>query len=234
MTAPLRIALEHKVVSDRRKRGARANPSAKPFQPASSVLCLSSPADFVQALMFMNEFGRQGSLVKRRELRPISFFLGRTGGFELLLLLLNAAYQKPAAGRVGGWPFGALLPRINVSERTLRTLLSDLVQAGYVKKFNFQIDHRYIVYCLERHVIAAWNCLFIELRSHIGSVLDSYSPDTLANIDYSLLDFSRPLCEQHLESPVVRHLKSAFTAGARTDRMKAQRYGKFRQVDERV
>jgi len=222
------------VASNRRKREALTSLSVKTRRPASSVLCLSSPADFVQALMFMNEFVRQGSLVKRRELHPISFFLGRAGGFELLLLLLNAAYQKPAAGRVGGWPFGALRPRINVSERTLRTLLSDLVQAGYVKKFNFEIDHRYIVYCLERHVIAAWNRLFVELQSHIGSVLGSYSPDTLANIDYSLLDFSRPLCEQQLDSPVVRHLKSAFTAGARTDRMKAQRYGKFRRSDERV
>jgi len=216
------------VASNRCKHEAPTGPSSKARQHTSSVLCLSSPADFVQALMFMSEFVRQRSAVKRRELRPISFFLARAGGFELLLLLLNAAYQKPAAGRVGGWPFGALRPRINVSERTLRALLNDSVQAGYVRKTSFEIDHRCINYCIEQSVVSAWNHLFIELRSHIGSVLCNHSPDTLANIDYSILDISRPLGEQRLESPVVRHLKSACAVGARTDRMKAQRYGQFR------
>lgn len=115
---------------------------------------------------------------------------------HLLLLLLNAFYQKPRAGRTGGWPFGVLLRRIRVSERTLRALLTEAVQDGLILRERNPKDKRWNVYYLHPDVVASWEALITQLESSISDVSEFFGADALADVDYHNWDPERSARQQ--------------------------------------
>jgi DNA-binding MarR family transcriptional regulator len=127
----------------------------------------------------------------------------------LLLLLLNAAYQKPPVGRLPGWPFGVLQARIKVSERCLRKLLADAIAEGIVERRYGQLDRRRIVYSLTPRILQCWNNIFCALLSTLPDALQNLSQNELADIDYSVWNPERPAREQFPRRAVYLYLKSA-------------------------
>jgi hypothetical protein len=182
--------------------------------PSSRQLTVASAGQFVHCLLFVQEFvGSQKQKQKRdADLTPIAFFLERTGGMHLLLLLLNVAYQKPAFGWARGWPFGVLAARVDISERSLRQLLSDAIDAGVVVRRAGHIDRRRAVYCATPAVLKAWSHLFDKLSGSLQDVFASFESDKLVEVDYRDWDPAVPAQKQTPSRAVLRHLKSAVRA----------------------
>jgi DNA-binding MarR family transcriptional regulator len=150
----------------------------------------------VQCLQFIQEFPETARFKQGADIARVSFFLRKAGGMHLLLLLLNAYYQKPRAGRTGGWPFGVLLRRIRVSERTLRTLLTEAVQDGLILRERNPKDKRWNIYYLHPDVVASWEALITQLESSISDVSEFFGADALADVDYHNWDPERSARQQ--------------------------------------
>lgn len=166
-------------------------------------------SQFVHYLLFIQEFTKASHDKRRPDLAPISFFLHRTGGFHLLLLLLNVAFFKRSAGRTKGWPFGVLAARVDISRRSLRQLLADAIAEGYVERRFGHNDKRRIVYCATPIVLDAWKVLFDNLTRGLGEVFSEFYSDTLVDMDYSLFDPRRPARSQIPPPADSVYLKSA-------------------------
>jgi hypothetical protein len=162
--------------------------------------------------LFLQEFVGTQKQKRNPDLTPIAFFLERTGGLHLLLLLLNVAYQKPAFGWARGWPFGVLAARVAISERSLRQLLSDAIEEGVVVRRPGHIDKRRAVYCATPAVLKAWSTLFDELSGSLRDVFASFNTDALVEIDYRVWDPAIPAQDQIPSRAVLRHLNSAVRA----------------------
>jgi hypothetical protein len=180
--------------------------------PSSRPLTVASAGQFVHCLLFLQEFVGSPGQKRDADLTPIAFFLERTGGLHLLLLLLNVAYQKPAFGWARGWPFGVLAARVAISERSLRQLLSDAIDAGVVVRRPGHIDRRRAVYCATPAVLKAWSHLFDKMSGSLEDVFASFESDMLVEVDYRVWDPSLPAQDQAPSRAVLRHLKSAVRA----------------------
>jgi hypothetical protein len=180
--------------------------------PSSRQLTVASAGEFVHCLLFVQEFVGSHKQKRDSDLAPIAFFLERTGGLHLLLLLLNVAYQKPAFGWARGWPFGVLAARVAISERSLRQLLSDAIDAGVVVRRPGHIDRRRAVYCATPAVLKAWSRLFDRLSGSLRDVFASFESDMLVEVDYRVWDPAVPAQDQAPARAVLRHLKSAVRA----------------------
>lgn len=172
------------------------------------TLTLRTAADLIHTYMFIHGLLRSHEKRNQPELAALKFFLSRSGGAQLLMALLNAAYNKPPAKRSPGWPFGVLQKLVDISERGLRTLLHDAVEEGHVEKRCFDLDKRYAVYCLKPSVVATWDMTFRQMSHCLNDVLDHYSHTELANVDYATWDPLHTALEQKRRSPVAA-LKSA-------------------------
>jgi hypothetical protein len=180
--------------------------------PSSRQLTVASAGQFVHCLLFVQEFVGSHKQKRDSDLTPIAFFLERTGGLHLLLLLLNVAYQKPAFGWARGWPFGVLAARVAISERSLRQLLSDAIDAGVVVRRPGHIDRRRAVYCATPAVLKAWSRLFDKLSGSLQDVFASFESNMLVEMDYRVWDPAVPAQDQAPARSVLRHLKSAVRA----------------------
>jgi hypothetical protein len=126
----------------------------------------------------------QNGARKDGQLKKIDFFLQRASGMHLLLLLLNAHYNKRAAGRLPGWTFGILKSRIRLSERSLRLLIRDGLAKGVLIQICGVRDRRARVYCVAPVVVVAWEALFAQFCNTIPEILGKCSPDKIANLDF--------------------------------------------------
>jgi DNA-binding HxlR family transcriptional regulator len=176
---------------------------------SSRRLRIDSAGQFVHCLLFLQEFVGSHRQKRNPDLTPVAFFLERTGGLHLLLLLLNVAYQKPAFGWARGWPFGVLAARVDISERSLRQLLSDAIEEGVVVRRPGHIDKRRAVYCATPRMIRAWSALFDKLSVSLQDVFASLGSNFLVEIDYRDWDPAVPAQDQAPSRAVLRHLKSA-------------------------
>jgi len=170
---------------------------------------LFSPPRFVHCLLFVLEYAYSADPRWLKHKRHLNLFFSRDGGLHLLLMLLNAYYQKPLAGRRPGWVFRGLRDRIQISERALRMLISDAVQEGLIVQQPSEKDHRRHSYRLTKPVIEAWEALTLALRASLPGALEQLDPGALANIDYRTWDPDAPACDQIDERPPSRrHLRS--------------------------
>jgi hypothetical protein len=79
------------------------------------ILEKTGPVKLIHTLLFVIE-NIQGPLQREDFIAfPLRFFISHKSGLHLLLLLLNAHYNKVPAGRMPGWSFGLLLDKIQVS-----------------------------------------------------------------------------------------------------------------------
>lgn len=177
----------------------------------ASPLIVESAAQFTHCLLFLQEFTKARREKNRQDLAPISFFLHRSGGFHLLLLLLNVAYYKCSVGRTKGWPFGVLAARVEISRRSLRHLLADAIAEGLVERRRGHNNKRRVVYCLTPNVLSAWQILFDSLGQSLASVFSEFSYATLVDVDYSKFDPRRPARSQIPPPADSLYLKSADT-----------------------
>jgi len=145
----------------------------------------TGPVKLIHTLLFVIE-NIQGSRQRDDFITfPLRFFITHKSGLHLLLLLLNAHYNKVPAGRMPGWSFGMLLDRIEVSNRSLRTLLKDAMAEKLIKQLPGRRDKRCKVYMLTDDVIIAWEVLSNNLDGTILNKLTSTDYNGLANINYS-------------------------------------------------
>jgi DNA-binding MarR family transcriptional regulator len=143
------------------------------------------PIKLIHTLLFVIE-NIQGSR-QRKDLitSPLRFFIYHKSGLHLLLLLLNAHYNKTPAGRMPGWSFGMLLDRVEISNRSLRMLLKDAMSEKLIKKIPGRRDKRCKVYMLTKNVIIAWETLSKNLDETILNKITSTDCNDLANMNYS-------------------------------------------------
>jgi len=172
-------------------------------------LIVTSAAQFTHCLLFLQEFTNATKERNRQDLAPISFFLHRSGGFHLLLLLLNVAFHKRSEGRTTGWPFGVLAARVEISRRSLRHLLADAIAEGLVERRRGHNNKRRVVYCATPKVLHAWRMLFDSLNRTLASVFSEFGCDALVDIDYSRFDPRRPARSQIPPAADTLYLKSA-------------------------
>jgi hypothetical protein len=138
----------------------------------------------VHCFLFLLEFSDSPARDWRQHRKALQFFLSRSGGLHVLMMLLNAWYQKPLAGRRPGWVFCGLRARIGISERALRMLIRDAMSEGLVELLPPTIDGRIRSYRLTPRAIEAWEALVRRMESALPDVMHSYGPDALANVDY--------------------------------------------------
>jgi len=152
----------------------------------------------VHALLFMLEFSNSTNPLWQRHKQHLSFFFRRHGGLHLLLMLLNAHFNKPAVGRRPGWVFSGLRHRLGISERGLRMLIRDAMAAGLVEQqpLTNELDKRCRSYRLKPQVVDAWEALISTLNESVGDVLGNFDPGALANADYRRWDPTRPAQDQ--------------------------------------
>jgi DNA-binding MarR family transcriptional regulator len=177
------------VTIPRRDRAVRAS-TVSP-QPAFE-LALSRNSDLIQCLLFVLEFSDTSAKDWQKHKKSLALFFSRGGGLHLLLMLLNAHYNKPATGRRPGWVFSVLQDRIRVSERALRMLLADAVAEGLIVQIPGVRDRRTRTYCLTPPVIAAWEELSAKLGGALPQILATFAPGFLANVDYRVWDPQQP------------------------------------------
>ena len=160
--------------------------------------------------MFLHEFPRANGGKLSPDLQPISFFLSRSGGLHVLLLLVNAAYYKQSPlGQIAGWPFGVLAGRVEISQRSLRKLLADATAEGHVLRRHGQKDQRRNQYCATPKLLAAWASLCDKLAGSMQDVFTSLTSDELADIDYRKFNPGRPISKQIPPPSDTLYLKSA-------------------------
>ena len=150
----------------------------------ANALLIARPEQLVLLLMFMHETIPAGHKVDR-DMKTIEFFLRRAGGMHLLLLLLNAHYNKRAVGRIPGWGFGVLRRRIRISERSLRLLVADALELGLLIHLRGLRDRRVRVYCVAPVLVHAWERLFNRLCKVLPGVVAEWGPAQLADIDFA-------------------------------------------------
>ena len=126
----------------------------------------------------------------REHKRHLSLFFSRHGGLHLLLMLLNAYYNKPAAGRRPGWVFNGLRSRIDISERGLRMLINDAVEERLIElqPIDNEIDRRCRSFRLKPAVIRAWEALTTNMLGSMGEIFEQFDAGALANVDYRKWD----------------------------------------------
>jgi hypothetical protein len=177
----------------RAKRRAVARESADASAPSDQPdVCrtlhvgLNKPQDVVHCLLFIIEYCNSVDPRWQEHKRHLNLFFSRDGGLHLLLMLLNAYYNKPAAGRRPGWVFAGLRDRIKISERGLRMLINDAMAEGLIEQLPIkeEMDRRFRSYRLTLPVIAAWQALMDSLGNSIGDVLGEFDAGALANVDY--------------------------------------------------
>jgi hypothetical protein len=165
---------------------------------SSRPLALARPQDIVHGLLFVLEYSNSHDPRWREHRRHLSLFFSRHGGLHLLLMLLNAYYNKPAAGRRPGWVFNGLHSRIDISERGLRMLINDAVDEGLIElqPIDNENDRRCRSYRLKPGVIRAWEALSGSLLRSMGGVFQQFDAGALANVDYRKWDPARPARDQ--------------------------------------
>jgi hypothetical protein len=165
-----------------------ADPGLAPIGAGGGTVARSGPfidpRQLVHCLMFLLEFSESPSQDWRKHRRALQFFLSRSGGLHLLMMLLNAWYQKPLAGRRPGWVFCGLRARVGISERALRMLIRDAMSEGLVELLPPATDARTRSYRLTPRAVEAWEALVRRMESTLPDVMHSYGPDALANVDY--------------------------------------------------
>jgi hypothetical protein len=170
---------------------------------------LSKPQDIVHCLLFIIEYCNSADPRWREHKRHLNLFFSRDGGLHLLLMLLNAYYNKPAAGRRPGWVFSGLRERIQISERGLRMLINDAMAEGLIIQLPIseELDRRCRSYRLTPPVIGAWEALTETLRKSIGDVLEHFDAGALANADYRTWDADTPARDQIEKLPPSHRLR---------------------------
>jgi DNA-binding MarR family transcriptional regulator len=188
------------------KREAAATPAA---MPSRLRVDLSRPQDIVHCLLFIIEYSNSADRKWQEHKRHLSLFLSRAGGLHLLLMLLNAFYNKPAAGRRPGWTFTSLRDRIQISERGLRMLINDAVAEGLIEQLPVTGSHdrRCRSYRLATPVVEAWEVLMRALHRSIAGVLDDFDAGSLANADYRRWNPEVPARDQAEPLPPSRRLR---------------------------
>lgn len=165
---------------------AKKNPALVPKEEVyagAHALLVVRPEQLVLLLLFVQEVMRNGRTVDA-QLKPIDFFLRRAGGMHLLLLLLNAHYNKRAVGRMPGLGFSILRRRIRLSERALRLLVADALGMGLLTQLRGIRDRRVRVYCVAPAVAAAWERLFRLAGEVLPEVFERWGPGRIADIDF--------------------------------------------------
>lgn len=157
---------------------------------------LSDSNSFVHCMLFFMEYVESANPRMQKHKRHLNFFFSRSGGFHLLLMLLNAYYNKPLAGRAPGWVFRGIRNRIQVSERALRMLINDGIARGLIIQGQGIRDKRCRKYALTPAVVAAWEALTNSARTSLPDILQHFDPGALANTDYRRWDPARPASEQ--------------------------------------
>lgn len=170
---------------------------------------LSRPQDIVHCLLFIVEYSNSADPKWQEHKRHLNLFFSRDGGLHLLLMLLNAFYNKPAAGRRPGWVFTSMRDRIQISERGLRMLINDAVAEGLIEQLPVagSLDRRCRSYRLASPVIEAWETLMKALHRSISDVLDEFDAGALANADYRRWDPAVPAHDQVEPLPPSRRLR---------------------------
>lgn len=166
----------------------------------------SEAARSVQTLLFLLEYSAASTPKWRQYKRYLSLFFGRVGGLHLLLMLLNAHYHKPAAGRRPGRVFSGLCDQIEISERGLRMLINDAIDAGLVEQLPVtpELDRRRRSYQLTAPVVRAWETLIDAQTRSMEDVLTHFDAGALANVDYRKWDPDKPASDQILTLPRPR------------------------------
>jgi hypothetical protein len=184
--------------------GARSNLRRPPHH-----LVMTRSQDIVHGLLFIMEYSNSRNPQWRKHKRRLSLFFSRHGGLHLLMMLLNAYYNKPAAGRRPGWVFNGLRERIDISERGLRMLINDAVEEGLIElqPIPSEIDRRRRSYRLTPPVIRAWEGLTESLLGSMGEIFEQFDAGALANVDYRNWDPSIPAHDQIDRLPPSHRLR---------------------------
>jgi hypothetical protein len=191
------------------KSEARALTNMPAIDRSTRRLQFSRPQDIVHCLLFIIEYSNSADPRWRDHRRHLNLFFSRDGGVHLLLMLLNAYYNKPPAGRRPGWVFSTMRTRIRISERALRMLINDAVADGLIEPQPVAeaVDRRCRSYRLTPPVISAWEALTAALGKSIGAVLEQFEPGALANADYRKWDPDMPARDQIDVLPPSRRLR---------------------------
>jgi DNA-binding MarR family transcriptional regulator len=172
--------------SSRERAGRAASPRAQ------LQVTLGRNSDLIHCLLFVLESSDTTAKDWQKHKKNLGLFFSRGGGLHLLLMLLNAHYNKPATGRRPGWVFSVLHDRIRVSERALRMLIADAISEGLIVQIPGVRDRRTRTYCLTPSVIEAWEELSAKLGQSLPQILATFAPGYLANVDYRTWDPTRP------------------------------------------
>ena len=165
--------------------------------------------EMLHRLLFLIEYPASPGDKWREHKGYLDLFFTRHGGLHLLLMLLNAHYNKPPAGRRPGWVFSGMCDRIMISERGLRMLINDAIAQGLIEQLPVTagLDRRCRSYKLTAPVVQAWEALMCTLNQSISGILDEFDPGALANIDYRKWDPDRPAGEQVAKLPPSHRLR---------------------------
>ena len=193
-----------------RKSAALGAPAETPEVGHAAAHSESSKRqDILHSLLFIIEYS--GSMDPRWQdhRRHLSLFFSRHGGLHLLLMLLNAYYNKPVAGRRPGWVFSGLRDRIQISERGLRMLINDAMADGLIEQqpISQELDRRCRSYRLTPKVVIAWEALMEALHKSIGGVLEQFDAGALANVDYRRWNTDLPAGDQIDRLPPSHRLR---------------------------
>jgi hypothetical protein len=177
------------------RKDDRQVPDMSEIRTGRQGLYLDRPQDFVHCFLFAVE--SCGTMKKPdKGTSELNFFLSRAGGLNLLLMLLNAHYNKRLAGRRPGWQFCVLHDRIPISRRALRLLIKDAIAEGLIEPLPGVRDKRTRTFCVTQRVVDAWERLTIRLSQSLQDVLTTFDPDALANADYYKWDPTIPASRQ--------------------------------------
>src|SRR5262245_54234728 len=190
-----------------KRDGETSTSSARRRSPDGLVM--TSPQDVVHGLLFVLEYSNSHDPRMREHKRHLSLFFSRHGGLHLLLMLLNAYYNKPAAGRRPGWVFNGLRSRIDISERGLRMLINDAVEEGLIElqPIDNEIDRRCRSFRLNRAGIRAGEALTTSLLGSMGEIFGQFDAGALANVDYRKWDPDVPARDQIDRLPPSHRLR---------------------------
>jgi len=185
---------------------ARAD-AERPPVPAPDAGSRSS--EMLHRLLFLIEYSASPNTKWREHKRYLDLFFTRHGGLHLLLMLLNAHYNKPAAGRRPGWVFSGMCDRIKISERGLRMLINDAIAKRLIEQLpvTADVDRRCRSYRLTDPVVLAWEALMSAQDKSMADVHSAFDPGALANIDYRKWDPDRPADEQVAKLPPSHRLR---------------------------